>query len=237
MSEGKNLSLQRCSSLKGSPSGRKQRENDREHVAEKLQRPLPKFNQFSENGVFGRPLSITSALHRADASVRDEVRSVASVPVATVSLASDGARNPARQKARLSLGRAIDFLLRDEELRSRTRDLLLASRHYDRALREASTVLDDRLKKLSGIAHMNPGDLVGKVLNSDLTRAVIVVSSDKQEQEGFFLICKGLMQTFRNAAHHKLSSAFSQADALNFCGFVDTMLAVIGKGEVHPERR
>jgi hypothetical protein len=51
---GKNLSLQRCSSLKGLPSRRKQRENDREHVAEKLQRRLPKFNQFSQTGVFGR---------------------------------------------------------------------------------------------------------------------------------------------------------------------------------------
>jgi hypothetical protein len=54
MSEGKNLSLQRCSSLKSLPSRRKQRENDPEHVAEKLQRRLPKFNQFSQNGVFGR---------------------------------------------------------------------------------------------------------------------------------------------------------------------------------------
>ena len=34
MSEGKNLSLQRCAGLKGLPSRRKQRENDREHVAE-----------------------------------------------------------------------------------------------------------------------------------------------------------------------------------------------------------
>ena len=52
MSEGKNLSLQRCASLKGLPSRRKQRENDRHHVAEKLQRRLPKFNQFSQNVVF-----------------------------------------------------------------------------------------------------------------------------------------------------------------------------------------
>ncbi len=47
MSEGKNLSLQRCSSLKGLASRRKQRENDREHVAEKLQRRLSKFNPFN----------------------------------------------------------------------------------------------------------------------------------------------------------------------------------------------
>jgi len=57
MSESKNLSLQRCSSLKGLPSRRKQRENNREHVAEKLQRQLPKFNQFSQNGVFSRDSS------------------------------------------------------------------------------------------------------------------------------------------------------------------------------------
>ena len=54
MSEGKNLGLQRCTSLKDLPSRRKQRENDREHVAEKLQRRPSKFNQFSQNGVFGR---------------------------------------------------------------------------------------------------------------------------------------------------------------------------------------
>src|SRR5437764_4923270 len=58
MSEGKNLSLQRCSSLKGLASRRKQRENDCEHVAEKLQRRLPKFNQFNQNGVFGREHSL-----------------------------------------------------------------------------------------------------------------------------------------------------------------------------------
>ena len=54
MSEGKNLSLQRCASLKGLPSRGKQLENDRHHVAEKLQRRLPKFNQFGQNVVFGR---------------------------------------------------------------------------------------------------------------------------------------------------------------------------------------
>jgi hypothetical protein len=64
MSEGKNLSLQRCTSLKGLPSRRKQRENDREHVTEKLQRRLPKFNQFSQNGVFGTKTREIKAIER-----------------------------------------------------------------------------------------------------------------------------------------------------------------------------
>jgi hypothetical protein len=54
MSEGKNLSLQRCTNLKDLPSRRKQREKDRGQVAKKLQRRLPKFNQFSQNEVLGR---------------------------------------------------------------------------------------------------------------------------------------------------------------------------------------
>jgi hypothetical protein len=54
MSEGKNLSVQRCWRLKGLASRRKQRGNDREHVAEKLQRSPLKFNQFNQNGGFGR---------------------------------------------------------------------------------------------------------------------------------------------------------------------------------------
>jgi hypothetical protein len=63
--------LQRCASLKGLPSRRKQRENDRDHVAEKLQRRLPKFNQFSQNGVFGRDKG-----SHANSPRRDFVRAV-----------------------------------------------------------------------------------------------------------------------------------------------------------------
>jgi hypothetical protein len=36
MSESKNLNFERCSSLNGLPSRRKQREDDRERVAERL---------------------------------------------------------------------------------------------------------------------------------------------------------------------------------------------------------
>src|SRR5438105_11600307 len=70
MSEGKNLSLQRCSSLKGLASRRKQRENNCEHVAEKLQRRLPKFNQFNQNGVFGRDSPTPEGRIRSEASGR-----------------------------------------------------------------------------------------------------------------------------------------------------------------------
>lgn len=181
-------------------------------------------------------LGIATALNRADSGVRDEVRSS---PPETPTHAAHGRRRPVRsfqQKKGPNLGAAINFLLEDSELRDRCRDLLLARRHYDRVVREATTVLDSRLKSVSGISGMNPSALVGKALAPDPARAVVIVSTEKDEQEGFFYICRGVMQAFRNKAHHTLSDAFTQADALKFCGFIDTILSVVGKGQVHPER-
>jgi hypothetical protein len=83
MSEGKDLRLQRCSSLKSLPSRRNQRENDGEHVAEKLQRRLPKFNQFSQNGVFGRDSGrVSSAVGRLASSLRPSCLIIEDEPLA-----------------------------------------------------------------------------------------------------------------------------------------------------------
>ncbi len=74
---------------------------------------------------------------------------------------------------------------------------------------------------------MNPGDVVGKVLNPDPQKAVLKVSDERSEQEGMFSVCKGLTLAFRGPAHHTLSDDFTRADALKFCGFVDTLLAIL----------
>jgi hypothetical protein len=46
---------------------------------------------------------------------------------------------------------AVDLLLRDPDLRKRCGDLLKGRRPYDRVVREATTILDSRLKKLGHI--------------------------------------------------------------------------------------
>jgi uncharacterized protein (TIGR02391 family) len=185
----------------------------------------------------GMGVGVTTALNRAGAEVRDEVRHGQAVPVHAIKLVSNGTVRPTHQKKAKVLGAAeINFVLSDDELRDRCKDLLLAKKHYDRVVREATTVFDDRLKNVSGIHNLNPVPLVGKALNPDPAKAVVVVSTDKDQQEGFFSICKGVMQAFRNNAHHRLSSAFTQADALKVCGFIDTILSVLMKGHVHPER-
>jgi hypothetical protein len=44
------------------------------------------------------------------------------------------------------------------------------------------------------------------------------------------------MLAFRDNTHHNLSDSFTQSDALKFCGMIDILLAVIGKGTVYSER-
>lgn len=129
------------------------------------------------------------------------------------------------------LSAAIEYLIQDEELWDRCKDLIKAPRNFDRVFREATTVLEDRLKNLSGEKGMRPTDLVGKVLNPDPNRAVLKVSDERFEQEGFFSICKGLMLSFRDTTHHELSDKFTRQDALKFCGFIDSLLGILSQAE------
>lgn len=126
------------------------------------------------------------------------------------------------------LAMAIDYLIEDDELRDRCKDLLKAPRNHDRVLREATTILEDRIRKLSGIKGMRPADLVSKVINPDPTKAIIKISDEAFIQQGFHEICKGLVLAFRDAAHHKLSDKLLRQDALKFCGFIDSILAILG---------
>jgi len=180
-------------------------------------------------------IGIARPLGRADAWIRDEIREHRALPPVRIQR-SHATRGRSLKDRKPTASVAIDLVLEDAELRGRCRDLLLAKRHYDRVVREATTVLDARLKKLTGISNMNPAALVGKALSPDPDKAVIVVSSEKDVQQGFFSICIGVMLAFRNKAHHNLSNAFTQADALKFCAFIDALLAVIGSGVVHLER-
>jgi uncharacterized protein (TIGR02391 family) len=186
----------------------------------------------------GMGIGTANALRRSPADVREDVRSAAlSRAQAAAFRRGDGTRSPIHNRKPEPITAAtIDTLLHDPQLRGRCKDLLQAGRHFDRVFREATTVLDDRLKKKTGITDMTPENLVGKALSPDPSKAVLEVSSAKSEQEGFHGICKGIMLTFRNKTHHSLSDKFTLADALKFCGFIDTVLGVIEQATVHTNR-
>lgn len=186
----------------------------------------------------GKRIGVAHALNKAPPEVREEVRS-AQRPTPAPARAYRAPRESDRAESRKGkpfTAATIKALLQDQQMRERCRDLVLARKHFDRAFREATTILDDRLKNRSGIKNMSPVNLVGKVLNPDPQKAVIVMSANGDEQEGFHAVCKGVMLAFRNKAHHSLSDKFTREDALKFCGFIDTLLGAIEQAEVHLER-
>ncbi|MGD0993610.1 MAG: TIGR02391 family protein [Gemmatimonadales bacterium] len=172
---------------------------------------------------------------RLDAHVQEQVR--AGLPSLFASPTTPPSRDAKRKEARVSrpvspLRAAIDYLLSDEELKRRCADLLTARGSFDRVFREATTVLDDRLKKLAGIkSKVNPADLVARVLHP--SKAILIVSEHADEQEGFYSICKGLFAAFRNPAHHALNDKLTREDALRFCGFMDAMLTILKQARLN----
>jgi hypothetical protein len=135
--------------------------------------------------------------------------------------------------------RYIDLLeiIQDDELRDRCADLIKRPRNHDRVFREATTVLEHRIRSLSAITQrMNPQALIGKAIAPDPTRAILVVSNEPSEQEGFYKICAGIEAAFRNRTHHEVSNRLTRNDAIKFCGFIDSLLLVLVNAEVHPER-
>ena len=185
-------------------------------------------------------IGVAHRLRKVSPEVRQEVQFL------SMNGTGSSAAAPAKAKGRVASSNkkkgepitaaAIRKLLRDDQLYGRCRDLLMAARHYDRVIREATTVLDDRLKKITGIKNLNPEALIGKVLNPNPDKAVIEISTERSEQEGVHSICRGIMLAFRNPAHHAVSDRFTREDALKFCGFIDTVLGLIGEGTVHTER-
>ncbi len=148
--------------------------------------------------------------------------------------ATGTARRKERKAARpvSGLRAAIDYLLSDDELKRRCTSLLTAKHSFDRVFREATTVLDDRLKKLAQIkGKINPDALVAKTLHP--SKAILVVSEHDDEQEGFFNLVKGLMAAFRNPTHHSLNDKLTREDALRFCGFIDALLTLLGQAQVN----
>lgn len=127
---------------------------------------------------------------------------------------------------------AIPVLLTDDVLRGRCADLLRRPKNFDRAVAQATTVLEARIRTRSGIKGLAAVPLVTRAINPDPDKAVLVVSTNKDEQEGFFNLCKGVMLWFRNRTHHHLDAELTREEALRICAFVDLLLPIVDASTV-----
>jgi uncharacterized protein (TIGR02391 family) len=122
--------------------------------------------------------------------------------------------------------------IKDKELQSRCIDLLSAKDKFDRVINQATLVLEDRIREKSEIKEKLEGvKLVTKALNSDLSKTILKVSDEPNEQDGFCSTCRGIMLSFRNPTHHHLTDKFTREDALKLCAFIDLLLGMVDASE------
>ncbi|MEJ1967424.1 MAG: TIGR02391 family protein [Rhizomicrobium sp.] len=124
---------------------------------------------------------------------------------------------------------AIEYLVRDPMLLERCQDLLMARSKYDRAINQATQILEDRIRKKANPPKKLVGEnLVGFAFNEDPSKSVLrVESGDGDDQRGFTQILRGLVPAFRNKAHHHITDSLSRDEAMRVVGFIDVLLRVV----------
>lgn len=134
-----------------------------------------------------------------------------------------------------SAAAAVGLYLRDSELLERCGDLLGASQNYDRAVREATVVLEDRVRKL---AKTRP-NAIGTTLMEQAfgpSNGKLRLRVDDNEQRGAMELFRGTVAYFRNQTGHRLVADYDQHDALEFVGFIDLLLTTLDR-RLLPRRR
>lgn len=175
-------------------------------------------------------ISIGGALARLPPHVQEQVREHGKDFVERPPGASR--RAPVRANtprgARDGLREAVNRLITEPQLVSRCADTLKGTRKFDRAINQATLVLESYLRKLSRKGKgTNIHEVAAIVLHPK--NPVLRVSTEDDVQEGYFFICKGLFLVFRNLTHHQLAE-FSREDAISICGFVNAFLDALRKG-------
>lgn len=141
---------------------------------------------------------------------------------------SQKAKSAISNKSALRL--AIEYMIQDQQLISRCGDLLLAKANFDRAINQATLILEDRVRiKAKPAAKLVGENLVNYAFNADLLKTVLKVSDDPEEQRGFTNLIRGIVPAFRNKTHHHLIDTFAREEAMRVCGFIDVLLRIVDK--------
>ena len=109
----------------------------------------------------------------------------------------------------------------------------MANKHFDRAINQATLVLEDRIRhKAQPLKELVGENLVGFSFNEELAKTVLQVSrGDSDDQRGFTQILRGIVPTFRNKTHHHVTASFSREDAMRVCGFIDVLLRIVDSSQ------
>ena len=136
----------------------------------------------------------------------------------------------------------IGYLYRsieDKDLKDRCGDILLGETAFDRAVNQATQILEDRIKVKAGLSGNNiiGLSLISKAVHSKIDKTILKFSDDAYVQEGFSNLFKGIISIYRNPTHHSLTFECSREYALKFCAYIDELLTQIEASEIIEENK
>lgn len=128
--------------------------------------------------------------------------------------------------------------IEDKELHDRCGDILLGETAFDRAINQATQILEDRIKKK---AHLEKTNLIGiplvsKAVHSKLDQTILKFSDEVDIQEGYSFVFKGIISIYRNPTHHSLNFKCNREYALKFCSYIDELLKDVDRSVVVNEK-
>lgn len=178
-------------------------------------------------------IGTASYQRKLDLMKQAEVR--AALPLMFTSGVSSGPKaktpkiKPATITPKKRLKAAVEYLIEDQELLERCEDMLMASKNFDRAINQATQVLEDRIRKKAQPEKKLVGEpLVSFAFNPEMSKTVLrIASGDSDDQRGYAQILRGLVPAFRNKTHHHIINNFSREEALRVCGFIDVLLRAV----------
>jgi len=123
--------------------------------------------------------------------------------------------------------RGYQLAIEDEELRT---DCVedLEKKRYDKAIRNAGPVLEERIRKTIGGTGAERDKYTAALVDFALNKNTgkLVISENTREQEGVHLLFRGAMQFVRNPPSHKKLS-YSDFEAWHAVGLIDYLLFLL----------
>lgn len=120
----------------------------------------------------------------------------------------------------------------DPQLRERCLDLLQTfedeeqAHRYDTVITEATRILEDRVRRLSGADMSVDGvNLMTFAFGGDPSR--MLISNDPAEQQAAHLMFRGVFGFIRNPFHHRLIGDLARERVLQMLGLVDYLLFLV----------
>ena len=123
--------------------------------------------------------------------------------------------------------------IEDGDIKSRCGDILLGEGPFDRAINQATQVLEDRIKDKAGLKDkpLLGVNLISKAIHPKIEETILKFSDKSEIQEGYSFLFKGIMLNYRNTTHHSLSFECSREYALKICAYIDELLRIVTNSE------